>query len=102
MSICLLYDLSIVATYPSIPAHFAFLFVLFVLLFGVHSCFAGESKQNEGRGLVDRKLNQAHAHPPPGNSFSRRLFCFGSLVILDVACCYLLVILVIYNYTNIY
>ena len=44
-----------------------------------------EPKQNQGRGLVDRKLVKAPiilllAAP-------MRLFCFGSLVILDLACC---------------
>ena len=47
-----------------------------------------------GRGLVDRKLVQAPPPPPPAPVISllavpRRLFCFGSLVILDVARCYL-------------
>ena len=46
--------------------------------------------QNQGRGLVDRKL-VLKAAPPPLLEISLlavpgRLFCFGSLVILDVAC----------------
>ena len=47
-----------------------------------------EPKQNQGRGLVDRQLVKA-----PQKflllAVPRRLFCFGSLVILDVARCYL-------------
>ena len=31
---------------------------------------------------------------------SRRLFCFGSLVILDVACCYLWLVLLYINIKN--
>ena len=41
-------------------------------------------RQNQGRGLVDRKLVKA-----PSNfmlAVPRRLFCFGSLMILDVVC----------------
>ena len=47
----------------------------------------GEPKQNQARSLVDRKLVQA---PPPSNFIAvpRWPFCVGSLVILDVACCY--------------
>ena len=42
-----------------------------------------EPRQNQVRGLVDRKLVKA----PPVIlllAFPRRLFCFGSLVVLDV------------------
>ena len=66
VSICLVCDPSIVANCPSIPVgRFAFrlYFIRFVSV--VHSCFvclSGEPKQNQGRGLVDRKLVQA---PPP-------------------------------------
>ena len=47
------------------------------------------------RGLVDNKLVQAPPPPPRTPSailllaVPRRLFCFGSLVILDVVCRYL-------------
>ena len=59
-------------------------FVLIVL--------SDEPRQNQGRGLVDHKL--VKAPPPPPQYFlllavPRRLFYFGSLVILDVARCYL-------------
>ena len=50
----------------SIPAvRFAFrvYFIRFVLLFVVD--LSGEPKQNQGRGLVDRKLVQAPPPPPP-------------------------------------
>ena len=67
------------------------LFVLFLLFVFVLS---GESRQQQGRGLVDRKLVQAPPPPPPPQYFlllavPRRLFCFGSLVMLDVGRCYL-------------
>ena len=100
VSICLLCDSCIVATCSSIPAaRFAFrlCFIRFVLLFEV--VLSGEPKQNQGRGSVDRKLVQAPPPsppppPPPPPVISllavpRRFFCFGSLVILDVMCCYL-------------
>ena len=61
------------------------LFLLFVVAFG-------DPKQNQGRELVARKLVQA-----PSVilllAVRRRLFCFESLVILDVVCCYLLLFL---------
>ena len=47
-----------------------------------------EPRQNQGRGLVDRKLVKTPSHfycwPSQGGSSA-----FGSLVILDVARCYL-------------
>ena len=58
VSICPVCDSSIVATCPTIPAaRFAFrlCFIRFVLLFVV--VFSGEPNQNQGQGLVDRKLN---------------------------------------------
>ena len=61
-------DSSIVATCTSIrAARFAFrlCFIHFVLLFVV--VLSGEPKQNQGRGLVDRKLVQAP--PPPRSNF---------------------------------
>ena len=91
VSISLVCDSSIVATCPSISAaRFAFclcladLFLLFVLV------LSGEPRQKQGQGLVDRKLVQA---PPPPVilvlAVPRRLFCFGSLVVLDVVFRYL-------------
>ena len=85
---CLVCNSSLVATCPSIPAaRFDFrLFYSFLFLFVV--VVSGEPKQKQGRGLVDQKLVQA-----PQKflllAVPRRLFCFGSLVILDVARCYL-------------
>ena len=72
MSICLVCDSSIVATCLSIPAaHFAFrlCFISFVLLLEV--VLSGESKQNQGGGLVDWKLVQA-APPLPSNVIAGR------------------------------
>ena len=60
VSICLVYDYSIVATCPSRPAaRFAFglCFICFALLYVVD--LPGEQKQNQRQGLVDRKLVQA-------------------------------------------
>ena len=55
---------------------------------------SGESKQNHGRGLVSRKLGQPHVPTPTPViillAVPRWLFCFGSLVILDVVCYHLL------------
>ena len=61
------------------------LFVLFLLFIVVLS---GEPRQKQGRGLVDHKLVQAPQYFL-SLAVPRRLFCFGSLVILDVARCYL-------------
>ena len=81
------------------PALF-FVCVLFVLFLLFVVVLSGELKQNQGRGLVDRKLVQAS----PLTSavilmlaVPRRLFCFGSLVILVVMCCYLLFFLLYIN-----
>ena len=49
------------------------------------------SSQNQGRGLVDRKLVQAPSNFIAGRPIETFLFC--SLVILDVVCCYLLLFL---------
>ena len=62
--------------------------VLFVLLFLFVVVVSGEPRQKQGRGLSTTNLFK-----PPSNflllAVPRRLFCFGSLVILDVARCYL-------------
>ena len=65
-------------------------FVLFFLFVVVVS---GEQKQKQGRGLVDHKLVQAPPPLPPPVTLllavPMRLFCFGSLVVLDVVFRYL-------------
>ena len=77
-----------------------FLFVL-ILLFVV--LLSDEPRQNQGRGLVDRKLVQAPPPPPPFPpvilllAVPRRLFCFGSLVVLDVVFRYLSLFLLYIN-----
>ena len=53
---------------------------------------SNESRQSKGRGLVDRKPDQAPPPPPPVIlllGVPMRSSVFGSLVILDVAFCYL-------------
>ena len=86
VSVSLECDSSIVATCPSIKLPgLLFVFVL-VLLFVV--VLSVESKQKQGRGLVDHKLVQAPQYFLL-LAVPRRLFCFGSLVILDMARCYL-------------
>ena len=68
-----------------------------------------ETRQNRGRGLVDRKLVKAPPPPPPPPppvilllAVPRRLFCFDSLVILDFrrGVPLFIVILGFYNYEN--
>ena len=79
---------------------FPFVFIRFVFLF--RSCFSGEPKQKQGRGLVDHKLVQAPP-PPPVIFIAGRpkaallLWFFG-----DFRCGALLfvVINVIYKYKN--
>ena len=97
VSICLVCHFSIVATCPSIPAtRFAFClcFIRLVLLFVV--VLSGEPKQNQGRGLVDRKLVQAPSNFIAGRPKAAFLFWFFG----DFRCGALLfmVILVIYKY----
>ena len=48
-----------------------------------------EPRQNQGRGLVDRKLFKASSPVISLLAVPRSLFCFGDLAILDVARCYL-------------
>ena len=48
-----------------------------------------EPRRKWGRGLVDRELVKPPPPPPPVIlllAVPRRLFCFGTLVILDVVC----------------
>ena len=105
VSICLVIcDSSIVATCPSVPAaHFAFCLCFNRFVFVVSRCLSGEPKQNQGRGLVDRKLVQAPPPPPPSNFIAGRpkaslLFWFFG----DFRCGVplFIVILVIYQYKN--
>ena len=76
---------------------------------------SGNQGRTKGEGLVDRKLVQArptHPHPHPHITERERereskfiagrpkaALCFGSLVILDVVRCYLLLFL-LYIYRN--
>ena len=46
-----------------------------------------EPRKNEGRGLVDQKLGKAS--PTPSNFITghqKAVFCFGSLLVLEVVC----------------
>ena len=72
------------------------LFVLFLLFVVVLS---GEPKQKHGRGLVDHKPVQAPQYFLL-LAVPRRLFCFGSMVILDVARCYLWLFTLYINIKN--
>ena len=92
--VCLYVLCVILALWPSafqcqLPA-LLFVSVLFVLFLLVVVVLSGEPKQNQGRGLVDRKQVQAPLPPPTSPqvilllAVPRRLFCFGSLVVLDV------------------
>ena len=75
----------------SCPLCFLFVFIRLVFCFDVCNCFSSKPKQNQGLGLVDRKLIQAPSNFIAGRP--RRLFCFCSLVILGVACFYLWIFL---------
>ena len=60
------------ATCPSIPAaRFAFCLCFIRFVFVVRCFFSGEPKQNQGRGLVNRKLVQDRP-PPPFNFITSR------------------------------
>ena len=112
VSICLVCDFSIVGICPSISAaRFAFClcFILFLLLFRVVS--SGEPKQNQGQGLIDRKLVQAAAHlapPPPHHQSNFIAGCPKAALLFwffgDFRCSLLLFmfILIIYKYKNRY
>ena len=96
MLICLLCDSSIVATCPSTPAVLFVLCLCFIRFccLGFRDCCPSEPKQNQGQGLVDHKLFKSpNALVISFLAVPMRLFCFGSLVTLDVACCYLLFLL---------
>ena len=57
----------------------------------VVTALSDKSWENQGRGLVDRKLVKPPPPPPVLLLLAvpRRLFCFGSLVVLDVVFRYL-------------
>ena len=57
----------------------------------------GLPRQNYRRGLVDRKLVEATPPVIILLAVPRRLFCLGSLVILDVVCRYLSLFLLYIN-----
>ena len=94
VSISLLCDSSIVATYPSIPAAFCLRFIRFV--FVVRSCFVWLTKA-EQRSRVGRPQTSSSSPLVLLLAVPRRLFCFGSLVILDVVCRYLSLFLLLIN-----
>ena len=99
VSICLVCDSSIVATCPSIPAaRFAFrlCFIRFVLLFVV--IWTGETKQNKGRGLVDRKQVKPSSNFNVGRPKASLLFFFFGDFRSGVSL--FVVFLVIYKYRN--
>ena len=60
-------------------------------------CLYNEPRQNQGRGLVDRKLVKAPLPEILLMAVPRRLFCFSSVVILDVVCRYLSLFLLYIN-----
>ena len=101
VSINLVCDSSIVATCPSIqlPA-LLFVCVLFVLFLLFVVVLSGEPNQNQGRGLVDRKL----VDPPPPVilllAVPRRLFCFWFFDGFRCGVPLFIVIRVIYKYKN--
>ena len=73
------------------------LFVLFLLFVVVLS---GAPKQNQGRGLFDRRLLHPPTHVILLLAVPDRLFCFGSLVVLDVVCGYVLLCLLVIKIEN--
>ena len=80
---------SIEATCPSIlVARFASRLCFILFVFVVHSCFVWLTKA-EARARVGRP--QTSSSPPVILLLAvpRRLFCFNSLVILDVTRCYI-------------
>ena len=83
----------ILACFPSIPDCFFFDLIVLVLLYVV--VLSGEPEQDQGRGLVDRRLVQSPPHPLSnyiaGRPKPALLFWFCSdFRFLDVVSCYLL------------
>ena len=71
VSVCLVCDFSIVATCPSMPAArlaFCLCFIHFVFV------LSAEPKQNQGRGLVDRKLFKPSSNFIAGRPKAASLF----------------------------
>ena len=103
--LCILVLYVILALWPPVlqyqlPALLFVCFIRFVfLVFLFVVVVSGEPRQKQGRGLVDHKLVQAPQYFLL-LAVPRRLFCFGSLVILDVARWLFVVIHVIYKYKN--
>ena len=92
LSMRLVCDFCIVATGRQMPAvRFVFCLCFIRVGFVICSCLSDEPKQNQGRGLVDRKQVQAPSNFIAGHPKAALLFC--CLVILDVLCYYLLLIL---------
>ena len=63
----------------------------------VEIVFSDEPRQNQGRGFVDHKLVKAPPLVILLLAVPRRLFCFGSLVVLDVVFRYLSLFLLYIN-----
>ena len=87
------------ALYGSTPAaRFAFCLCFHCFVYAVRMCLIGESKKNQGRGLVNRKLVQPPSNFIAGRPKAALLFWFfgvfrcGVLLFMDV--------LVIYKYKN--
>ena len=88
VSLCLVCDFCIVATCPSIQLPTLLFVCVLLVLFLLFVVVFDEPKQKQGRGSLDHKLVQTPQYFLL-LAVPRRLFCFGSLVILDVARCYL-------------
>ena len=85
------------ATCPSIlAARFAYCWCLIRFVFVVRSSYSGERKQNQGQGLVNRKVVKAPNNFIAGRPKAALLFWFFS----DLRCCVplFIIILVIYKY----
>ena len=77
---------------PFVCVLFRFIFCLFVVV------LPGEPKQNQGRGLVDRKLVQAPSNFIAGRPKAALLVWFFTDFRCDVLL--IIVILIIYKYKN--
>ena len=88
VSVCLVCDSSIVATCPAIPALLFVLFVLFLLFVGVFLV-----NQSRTKGESWSTANKFKPPPPVILVLAAPRWCFGSLVVLDVVCGYVLLFL---------